>query len=96
VSSHGALDGAQAVDFAADLIARLEELTRIHHRADAARRSCEDQIAGFERHRFRQMLDLVPDVEHELPGIGVLPLVAQNQSDYGGAKRDLAGNHLRE
>src|SRR3954469_10297171 len=59
---HHRFDGAQLIDFAADLVSGFEKPTRIHCSADAAWRAGEDQIAGFERHRLREMFDLIPDV----------------------------------
>lgn len=66
---HHALDMAEAVDLAAHHIARLQEGARVHRRADAAGRAGEQHVAGLQRHAGRKMLDLLPDVEDEVPGV---------------------------
>src|SRR5204862_6061383 len=78
--NHGCFDMAEAVDLAAHDIASLEELARVHRRADPAWRSGEDAVAGLERHGRGEVLDLLPDVEDEVARIRLLPLLAIDEA----------------
>src|SRR5271168_2214457 len=85
------LDRAYLVDLAPDGIADDQRLGRLESKANAARRSGEDEIARLERHGQRQLGDLLPDVEDQVPGIGVLAKLAV---DKGAQPQDVRVSDL--
>src|SRR5580704_835909 len=69
-------DRADFVDLASDGIADDQRPRRLEREADAARRSRENNVTRLERHGLRELGDLLPDVEDQVPGIRVLAKLA--------------------
>src|SRR5271156_1067446 len=69
-------DRADFVDLASDGIADDQWFRRLESEANAARRSGENDIPRLEGHGLRQLGDLLPDVEDQVPGIRVLTKLA--------------------
>src|SRR5271166_7194086 len=76
------LDVTEAADLATDDIALLQELARVHGRADSAGRAGKDEIARFQGHGLRQVLDLLEDVENETAGVRGLAQFAVHAAAY--------------
>ena len=69
-------DRAYFVDLASDGIADDQRFRRLEREADAARRSGENNVTRLERHGLRELGDLLPDVEDQMPGIRALAKLA--------------------
>src|ERR1700722_2062925 len=69
-------DRADFFDLAFDGTADDQRPRRLEREADAARRSRENNVTRLERHGLRELGDLLPDVEDQVPGIRVLAKLA--------------------
>src|SRR5271156_4741330 len=79
-------DRADFVDLASDGIADDQWLRRLESEANAARRSGENDITRLEGHGLRELGDLAPNVEDQVPGIRVL---AKLTVDKGAQAQDV-------
>src|ERR1700675_3845283 len=70
------LDRAYLVDLAPDGIADDQRFRRLESEANTPRGSSKNDIPRLEGHGLRKFGDLLPNVEDQVPGIGVLAKLA--------------------
>lgn len=75
--------GADALDLAANFVARFEEAGRLHAHADARRGAGGDDSTGLEGHALRKLCNDMVNVEDLQAGVGVLPLFAVDEAPDG-------------
>ena len=74
---------SDALDLAANFVARFEEAGRLHAHADARRSTGGDDGAGLEGHALRKLGNDMVNVEDLQAGVGVLPLFAVDEAPDG-------------
>ena len=70
---------ANPVDFASNGISDDQWLRWLERETNAAWSSGENQIARFKRHSLRKLGDLLPNVEDQVSGVGVLAQFSVNE-----------------